>query len=212
MPKLISLVAYYPSYLPTVASAFPPSLKVQIHLAESQKIRTSRPAFVYPDAKPGFAEEDLDEYDKVSTRMAWSRVLGCLRQAFGGKVDEVDLERIWDEHCALEFVEKNAAKTMATMIEHPYVNHVPVMTGGIGKTDVERFYNDFFIPGNPSDLQMKTLSRTVGTDRIVDEMYVQFTHDQEICWMLPGVPATGKRVEVALVSVVCIRGGKLYHE
>jgi hypothetical protein len=30
--------------------------------------------------------------------------------------------------------------------------------------------------------------------------------------MLPGVPATGKKVEVVLVSVVCIRGGKLYHE
>lgn len=30
--------------------------------------------------------------------------------------------------------------------------------------------------------------------------------------MLPGVPPTDKKVEVVLVSVVCIRGGKLYHE
>ncbi len=30
--------------------------------------------------------------------------------------------------------------------------------------------------------------------------------------MLPGVPATGKRVDIIVVAVVCIRGGKLYHE
>jgi len=30
--------------------------------------------------------------------------------------------------------------------------------------------------------------------------------------MLPDVPPTNKQISVALVSVVCIRGGKLYHE
>ena len=30
--------------------------------------------------------------------------------------------------------------------------------------------------------------------------------------MLPDVPATDRMVHIALVSVVCIRGGKLYHE
>lgn len=30
--------------------------------------------------------------------------------------------------------------------------------------------------------------------------------------MLPDVPPTDKQVDIALVSVVCIRGGKLYHE
>jgi len=30
--------------------------------------------------------------------------------------------------------------------------------------------------------------------------------------MLPDVPPTNKHISVALVSVVCIRGGKLYHE
>ena len=30
--------------------------------------------------------------------------------------------------------------------------------------------------------------------------------------MLPDVPPTNKHIDVALVSVVCIRGGKLYHE
>ncbi len=39
-----------------------------------------------------------------------------------------------------------------------------------------------------------------------------FTHDREIDWMLPGVPPTGRYVEVPLVAVVTMRGDKLYNE
>jgi len=115
-------------------------------------------------------------------------------------------------YSAVEFVTRDAEKTLATMISKPYVNHVPTLTGGIGRKDLLRFYADFFIPSNPPSIKLKLLSRTIGSDRVVDEMYVTFKHTQEIPWMLPGVPATDKEVEVALVSVVCIRGGKLYHE
>jgi len=31
-------------------------------------------------------------------------------------------------------------------------------------------------------------------------------------WMLPGIPPTGKRVEVPLVAIVRFRNGKLAHE
>ena len=43
-------------------------------------------------------------------------------------------------------------------------------------------------------------------------MLVSFTHDIEIDWMLPGVPPTGKHVEVPTVAIVNFRGDKLYHE
>ena len=86
------------------------------------------------------------------------------------------------------------------------------MTGGNGYHDLHRFYQDYFIPGNPPSLKMKLISRTVGTDRVVDEMFLSFRHTQEIPWILPGVAPTDKLVEVALVAIVCIRGGKLYHE
>ena len=59
---------------------------------------------------------------------------------------------------------------------------------------------------------MRLLSRPIGTDRVVDGMHVHFQHTQEIPRMLPGVAPTNTEVKVALVSVVCIRGGKLYHE
>jgi carboxymethylenebutenolidase len=43
-------------------------------------------------------------------------------------------------------------------------------------------------------------------------MVVRFTHSLEIDWMLPGIPPTGRRVEVALVVIVRFREGKLAHE
>ena len=43
-------------------------------------------------------------------------------------------------------------------------------------------------------------------------MVVSFRHTCEIPWMLPGVKPTNKDVEVALVSIVCLRGTKLCHE
>jgi len=125
---------------------------------------------------------------------------------------EVDLEKVWEEHVALEFVTKDVDATMATMVAEPYVNHIPTLTGGIGYKDLHRFYRDYFIPGNPPSLKMKLLSRTVGTDRVVDEMHLSFKHTQVMPWLLPDVEPTKKDVEVALVVIVCIRGGKLYHE
>jgi hypothetical protein len=59
---------------------------------------------------------------------------------------------------------------------------------------------------------MRLLSRTIGADRIVDELYMSFKHSQSMPWILPGVPATNKQVEVIIVSIVSIRGGKLYSE
>jgi carboxymethylenebutenolidase len=64
----------------------------------------------------------------------------------------------------------------------------------------------------PADFKLTPISRTVGADRLVDEMVVSFTHDVEIDWMLPGVPPTGKHVEVPTVAIVNFRGDKLYHE
>lgn len=209
IPKLVALVAYYPPYMPSASTAFPPSLDVLIHLASSQNFGTRHPSHTYPDTSPGFAESDLDDYDKVDARLSWSRTLGVVRRAFG---IYVDLEPIWDHHTELEFAKKDADATMKTMVSEPYVNHVPTMMAGIGHKDLRRFYKEFFIPGNAPDMAIKVLSRTVGTDRVVDEMLCTFTHTVELPWMLPGVPTTGKKVEVVVVGTICIRGGKLYHE
>jgi carboxymethylenebutenolidase len=43
-------------------------------------------------------------------------------------------------------------------------------------------------------------------------MLFSFTHTSEIDWMLPGVPPTGRKVEVPVVAIVQFHDGKLAHE
>jgi len=44
------------------------------------------------------------------------------------------MEAIWAEHIRHEFVTRDVEATLATMVEDASVNHVPVTTGGKGKT------------------------------------------------------------------------------
>ncbi len=122
------------------------------------------------------------------------------------------LARLWEEHMRHEFQTKSAEDTIATMVEDAYVNHIPVLTGGFGRADLREFYATHFIPKMPPDMAMTPLSRTIGKDQLVDEMVIKFTHTVEIDWMLPGIPPTGRRVEVPLVVIVRFRDGKLAHE
>ncbi|CDO73488.1 hypothetical protein BN946_scf185013.g123 [Trametes cinnabarina] len=64
----------------------------------------------------------------------------------------------------------------------------------------------------PPDTELITISRTVGADRIIDEMIFKCTHTTEIDYFLPGIKPTGKPLEIALVGVVAFRGDKLTFE
>jgi carboxymethylenebutenolidase len=123
-----------------------------------------------------------------------------------------DLMKLWEEHVAGEFVTRDTEATLATMTDDAYVNHIPVLTGGYGKAALREFYSRNFIPVMPPDTTLTPVSRTVGEDQVVDEMVFSFTHTQEMPWMLPGVPPTHCRVEVAMVAIVHFRDGKLTHE
>jgi carboxymethylenebutenolidase len=124
----------------------------------------------------------------------------------------LNLSELWEEHTAHEFTTRDTEATLATMAENAYVNHVPVMTGGYGKEALRGFYSRDFIPKMPPDTMLTPVSRTVGTDQLVDELIFSFTHTEEMPWMLPGIPPTNRRVEVPLVVVVRFDDGKLAHE
>jgi carboxymethylenebutenolidase len=125
-------------------------------------------------------------------------------QAQHGAATKLDLElvRLREEHVRHEFVTRSTDDTLDTMVEDAYVDHVPVQTGGCGQAELRAFYATHFIPKMPADMEMVPVSRTIGTDQLVDEMD----------WMLPGIPPTGRRVEVPLVVIVRFRDGRLAHE
>lgn len=123
-----------------------------------------------------------------------------------------DLAQLWEQHTAHEFSTRDTDATLDTMVDDAYVNHIPTLTGGYGKAALRDFYSQRFIPTMPPDTTLTPISRTIGSDQLVDEMIFSFTHTQEMPWMLPGVPPTNKRVEIPLVAIVRFRDGKLAHE
>jgi carboxymethylenebutenolidase len=124
----------------------------------------------------------------------------------------LDLVALWVDHCRCEFETRDVNATMATMVAQPYVNHIPTMTGGVGYEQLKRFYAFHFIPVNPPDFRLTPISRTVGADTIVDEFVVHFTHTTQMDWLLPGIPPTGRTVEIPTVAIVKFEGDKLVHE
>ena len=123
-----------------------------------------------------------------------------------------DLGALCDGHIAREFADLDVDATMETMVPEPYVHCVPIMTGGFGGQEVCRFYSEHFINQIPKDAKVTPISRTVGKDQVVDEFILSFTHDTQWDYLLPGIPPTGKRVELAHVLVMKFENGKVAHE
>ncbi|MBD1852528.1 nuclear transport factor 2 family protein [Cyanobacteria bacterium FACHB-502] len=122
------------------------------------------------------------------------------------------LQALWEEHLRHEFGTHNTEDALATMVEDAYVNHIPVMIGAVGKPALREFYSKYLIPQMPPDMELTPISRTIGTDQLVDEMVAKFTHTVWMEWILPGVAPTGKRVEVPVVAIIRFRDGKLAHQ
>ncbi|MBO0863153.1 MAG: dienelactone hydrolase family protein [Chloracidobacterium sp.] len=165
----------------------------------------------YDDQDHAFAREGGAHYDPASAELADLRTLEFfMRNLSGGS--PTNLSALWDDHVKYEFVTRDTEDTLETMVEDAYVNHIPVLTGGVGRGELREFYSKRFIPQMPPDTAMTPVSRIVGVDRLVDEMVFEFTHTIRMDWMLPGVEPTGRRVRVPLVVIVNFRGDKLSHE
>jgi carboxymethylenebutenolidase len=165
--------------------------------------------YVYAEAQHGFNCDRRASFHPFASDLARSRSIGLLRQTIGPRYD---LSALWDAHCACEFAARDADATMQTMVAEPYVNHIPTLTGGRGHDELRRFYKFHFTAVLPPDTKVVPVSRTIGPDRIVDEIILCFTHDREVDFLLPGVKPTGKYVELPTIAVVQFRGDKLAHE
>ncbi|KAI0814095.1 hypothetical protein GGR55DRAFT_495633 [Xylaria sp. FL0064] len=208
-PKLVASVSF--------SAAWSLSSKPELlHLAgpanpDPKVSPSTRKHHYYAVAKSAsFALPSSSDFHYASAGVSHTRSLSFLRPALGGPV--FDLEAIWDEHTAHEFATRSVAQTMGTMVDEPYVNHVPTLTGGMGRSALTAFYRERFIFANPGDAALELVSRTVGADRVVDEFVFSATHDRVIDWLLPGVPPTHNYLRIPFVAVVNIRGDRLYHE
>jgi carboxymethylenebutenolidase len=118
----------------------------------------------------------------------------------------------WQQHTYAEFILKDADAALATMTENPYVLAIPSGTGGSGRAGVREFYAKEFLTSIPPDFELTSLSQTFGRDRIVEEFVIRFTHTLKMNWMLPGLLATGRKVEIGLVGIIQFQAGKVANE
>ncbi|KAF2008452.1 dienelactone hydrolase [Aaosphaeria arxii CBS 175.79] len=221
MPKCCAIVAFYPSVLPDPRHKFPSLLQVVVHVAGLEQI--SPPAeqcawrcYRYEKGRVGFADPEGDEFEEVEAGLAWSRSLACVRRGF--KMEE-DVEEVADRAWRAKYEgdpdasDVGAAAVVTSMTQDsPHVTIFPTLEGGVGRKKLNEFYREYFIPSVIDDFDLRLVSRTVGVDRVVDEMLVSFTHTDDMDWILPGVAPTNKRVEIPMVSIVAVRGGKLVSE
>lgn len=125
------------------------------------------------------------------------------------------LATVWDDHNAAEFASKDADMALSTMVEEPYVRIMANDVGGRGREQVRAFYSDVLIPQWPDDGLMQPVNRVLGEDQLVDELRLSFTHARQMDWLLPGVPASNRKVEMDVVIVVqfhdhLIAGERIY--
>ena len=191
----------------------PPEAQKQIHAAlDSNSLVTIHD---YAEHNHAFGRPGGAHYDAKAAELANLRTLEFMVRNLAGAglaSAQQSLSSLWDEHVKYEFATRNTEDTLRTMVPDAYVNHVPVLTGGVGQEQLREFYSRRFIPQMPTDTTMTPVSRTIGVDRVVDEMVFEFTHTMKMDWMLPGVPPTGKHVKIPLVVIVHFRDGKLAHE
>ena len=191
----------------------PPEAQAEIHAAlDGSPLVTIHD---YPAQGHAFGRPSGEHYAPEAAELANLRSLEFFVSHLAGAgiaAAQQSLSERWDEHVKYEFATRNTDHTLETMVVDSYVNHVPVMTGGVGHDELREFYSKRFIPQMPPDTAMTPVSRTIGIDRVVDEMVFEFTHTSKMDWMLPGVEPTGRHVKVALVVIVHFRDGKLAHE
>lgn len=185
------------------------------HLAgkkrDNPKRTTNLTEYHYPGVETyKFATPFHASFHYTTEALSHTRSLTHLKPRLDGPY--FDLEVIWDEHCYYEFADRSVEHTMSTMVQEPYVNHVPTLTGGIGRSALTDFYRHNFIFNNSADTALELISRSIAIDRIIDEFIFSFTHDRELDWLVPGIPPTNLKVQVPFSAVVNIRGDRLYHE
>lgn len=83
--------------------------------------------YFYPNVTTyKFATPFQESFHYNTENISHTRNLTLLKDTMGGPY--FDLEGIWDEHTYYEFADRSMEHTMSTMVQEPYVNHVPTVS------------------------------------------------------------------------------------
>jgi carboxymethylenebutenolidase len=110
----------------SLLSASIPCLKHLSGTASSSDNTPTNRVYTYPGAKSSsFALPFQDGFSYSLEALSHTRNLTFLKPLMNGPY--FDLEQIWDEHTYFEFENRSVEWTMSTMVQEPYVNHIPTV-------------------------------------------------------------------------------------
>ncbi|KAK7227796.1 hypothetical protein V2G26_015799 [Clonostachys chloroleuca] len=66
------------------------------------------------------------------------------------------------------------------MVQQPFVNYVPTLTGGSGSDRLSGFYRDNFNFQISADVELELVTLLIGIGHVVDELTDSFTHGRAV--------------------------------
>jgi len=126
-PQIVGAAVYGDLSTKIAASPIP----VVHHLAGKADYVTPRSAELtvhdYDTVSSGlFATPFHDGFNYAAESVSHSRNLTFFKKLLGGPY--FDLDALWEEHTYYEFENRSVECTMGTMVQEPYVNHVPTVS------------------------------------------------------------------------------------
>lgn len=221
--KLEAVISYYGGGIHEHLTEFTASCPMVFHFGELDKHITidkvellmntvahheNTRIYIYENADHGFNCEARATYNQRAAILAKSRSLDLLHRTIGPRLN---LSEIFDNHLFTALNSKDIDATMETLTEEAVVTFVPTLSGGKGKHELRRFYCELF-EALSGDASITTLARTTGSDRVVDEVILSFTHDRTMNFILPGLKPTGKHITIPLVISATFAYDKLSRE
>src|SRR5205814_5067134 len=115
----------------------PPEAQAQIHrVLDANPLVTIQD---YKDQGHAFGRPAGEHYNPAAAELANLRTLEFFVRNLAGAgfiTAQQTLSERWDEHVKYEFATRNTEDTLQTMVPEAYVNHVPVLTGGVGHDEL----------------------------------------------------------------------------
>ncbi len=111
-----------------ISASSAPTLQHLAGKKSDNPIRSSaRTEYHYPGVETyKFATPFHEAFHYTTEALSHTRSLMHLKPRLNSPY--FDLEVIWGEHCYYEFADRSVEHTMSTMVQEPYVNHVPTVS------------------------------------------------------------------------------------
>jgi len=97
---------------------------------------------------------------------------------------------------------RDVEAALAVFADDATLESLPLSTVARSGDALRRHLTEDVLPHLPANLTFRRVSRTADIRRLADERVVEFTHDRELPWLLPGAAPTHLRAEVRAISLV----------